>query len=70
MRIGLIIVIVALAFTVFRALKTHFVCPKCGSNFKVSVFRYVFTIHLFGRRMEKCPSCGHIGFLITEWDKK
>lgn len=70
MRAGLIIVIAALAFATYRALKTHFVCPKCGENFKVSVFRYIFAIHLFGKRMARCPSCGHIELLVPKWDKK
>ena len=70
MRVGLIIVIVALAFATYRALKTHFVCPKCGENFKVSVFKYIFAIHFFSKRMARCPSCGHIGFLVAKSDKK
>ncbi|EKQ57568.1 MULTISPECIES: hypothetical protein [unclassified Clostridium] len=70
MRIGWIIIIAVLILVIFRALKTHFVCPKCGENFKISIFKYIFTIHLLGKRMAKCPNCGHIEFFIPKWDKK
>lgn len=70
MRIGWIFVIVVLVFAVFRALKTHFVCPKCGGSFKAGVFKYIFTIHLLGKRMVKCPYCGHNELMKPYWDEK
>jgi len=70
MRIGWIIVVVVLIFAIFRALKTHFVCPKCGANFKVSTLKYIFAPHLLGKRMAKCPNCGHTELLIPKWDEK
>jgi len=70
MRIGLVILIVALVFVVFRAVKTHFICPKCGASFKVSIFKYVFALHVMGSRLVKCPNCGHTELLTPIGDKK
>lgn len=70
MRIGWIIVVAALIFAVFRALKTHFTCSKCGASFKVSVIKYIFAIHLMGKRRVKCSNCGHTELLAPKWDKK
>lgn len=68
--IGLLIVVVAIIFTAFRAVKTHFICPKCGSNFKISAFIYLFSFHAMSRRMVKCPNCGNYQLMRPEWDKK
>lgn len=68
MKPGLIIVVVVLVFAAFRAVKTHFNCPKCGKSFKVSVLNYIFTIHLMNKRMVKCPNCGHTELMAPEWD--
>ena len=70
MRIGLILVVVVLIFAAFRALKTHFTCPQCGTNFKVSILNYIFASHVLGKRMAKCPNCGHTGMMTPKWDKK
>ncbi len=70
MRSGLIIIAIVLIFAVFRALKTHFICSKCGANFKVSVLKYIFTFHSMGKRMAKCPNCGHSELMLPKWDKR
>ncbi|OOM72952.1 hypothetical protein [Clostridium sp. BL-8] len=70
MRIGWIVVVIVLVFAVFRSLKTHFICSKCGENFKVSVLKYIFAPHLSGKRMAKCPSCGYAELLVPKCDKK
>ncbi|HEX3044596.1 MAG TPA: hypothetical protein VHY08_07560 [Bacillota bacterium] len=70
MRIGLIIVVLVLGFAVFRAITTHFICPKCGASFKVGIFNYIFTLHAMNKRMVKCPNCGHTELLAPQWDKK
>lgn len=68
MKIGWLIVVPVLIFAVFRALRTHFVCPECGENFKVSVLGYIFTTHFMNKRMVKCPNCGHRGLMEPQWD--
>jgi predicted RNA-binding Zn-ribbon protein involved in translation (DUF1610 family) len=70
MKISWILVVVVLIFAVFKASKTHFVCPKCGESFKVGVFKYIFALHLMGKRMAKCPKCGHSELLAPKWDKE
>lgn len=68
--IKLIFVALILAFAVFRALNTHFVCPKCGERFKVGVLKYIFVFHKFNKRMTQCPKCGETQLMAPEWDKK
>ncbi|AGF54379.1 DNA-directed RNA polymerase subunit RPC12/RpoP [Clostridium saccharoperbutylacetonicum] len=65
-----IIIVMVLIFAAFKALKTHFVCTKCGKNFKIGIMKYIFTIHILGKRLVKCPECGHIELLLPEWDKE
>lgn len=70
MKAGWIIVAAVLIFAVFRALKTHFVCPKCGAAFKANVLQYIFTIHVVNERMVTCPKCGHTSLMAPQFDKK
>lgn len=67
---AIVIVVLALSYAVFRAMKTHFICPKCGTSFKVNALQYVFAVHSFGKRVVKCQNCGHTDLMTPEWDKK
>jgi predicted RNA-binding Zn-ribbon protein involved in translation (DUF1610 family) len=68
--VALIVVIVVLIFVAFRASKSHFICPECGAHFKLSILQYIFAIHIFSRRMAKCPNCGHTELMTPKWDEK
>lgn len=70
MRMEWIIVGAILVFIVYRAFKTHFVCPECRRSFKAGAWKYMFTIHLLGKRMVKCPHCGHTELMRPYWDEK
>jgi len=67
--IALIIIVAVLAFIAARALLTHFVCPSCGSNFRVGVLKYTFSAHVLNKRLVKCPNCGHAEMLSPVWGK-
>ena len=47
-----------------------YICPRCGASFKVSVFKYILAFHLMGKRMAKCPNCGHTELMAPKWDKR
>lgn len=65
----IIIVISAVAFVIFRAINSHFVCPKCGANFKINALEYIFAPHFMTKRMVTCPKCGHSELMTPYWDK-
>ena len=43
-------------------LRTIFVCPKCGENFKPRFYEISAWMHWDNKRVCKCPKCGHKGF--------
>lgn len=63
-RIALIvmaIIVAALGIGATSVLENHasyWVCPNCGSEFKVSMRAYVNGYHTFTKRRLKCPECG------------
>jgi len=61
---GLIFVILLfLGIAAVRAAICHFECPHCGNKFKISVPKYIFTIHMLNKRLMKCPKCGKSEYL-------
>ena len=64
-----ILVGLALAFVVVRALTTRFVCPDCGTDIRLNFFEYLFRPHMLGKRMVKCPECGRSKFLAPAREK-
>ena len=39
-----------------------YICPHCGTEFKAKPHQLYVTIHMGGKRMAKCPTCGKKGF--------
>ena len=46
----------------FILMRTTFVCPHCGGEFKPRPYELSVTLHLGRRRMVRCPHCGTRGF--------
>lgn len=63
------IVIIVLAFLFvykyadIRTKNSHFVCPRCGSSFKLSklAFAFAFKTGFINERIVTCPVCGNKG---------
>ncbi len=71
MEIGVIVVVgLVIAFAAFRAYSTHFICPKCGTSFRVNPLIYIVSAHSFNKRLVKCPNCGRKDFMKAEWGKE
>lgn len=53
-----------------RTKNTHFVCPRCGSRFKLSKlnFALAFKTGQFNERIVTCPVCGHKDRMSIEND--
>ena len=58
-----LVILLVLIFAVIRSVICHFECPHCGNKFKVSIPKYIFTMHMLNRRLVKCPTCGKSEYL-------
>jgi predicted RNA-binding Zn-ribbon protein involved in translation (DUF1610 family) len=58
--IGLIGFALVIVFIAYKATKSHFVCPECGSSFKVNIGVFIFSGSKYtSKRTVKCPNCGY-----------
>ena len=55
---------VALVFVVLyiRIFKATYVCPHCKTEFKPKWYQLSITVHMMGKRLAKCPTCGKKSF--------
>jgi DNA-directed RNA polymerase subunit RPC12/RpoP len=68
--IGWIIVALLFAWVAWKGNKSHFICPKCGSNFKVNIGMYIFSSSKVSSKHNiKCPICGYYGGMEPYYDK-
>jgi len=44
------------------ALKSQFICPKCGTHFQVKPLKFIFAFHMYFAREVTCSNCGHRTF--------
>jgi len=59
-----VIIIVQVIRMSHRASSHHFECTGCGTQFRVSAGRYMFTAHSFdGKCQVTCPACGKTGMM-------
>jgi C4-type Zn-finger protein len=78
--VGLIqtILVIVLAFIFvykysdIRTKNSHFVCPRCGSCFKLSklAFALAFKTGFINERIVTCPICGYKGRMPIVNDEK
>ena len=63
----ILIIILAFLFvykyTDIRTKTTHFVCPRCGTCFKLSRWAFAFALKtgFVNERIATCPVCGYRG---------
>ena len=55
--------IIMITFALSRGANSHFICPKCGCDFQVKGFKYLFSPKSFTSHYVVCPGCGYRGFL-------
>lgn len=67
MQPWIILGVVALVVYILIPNTAVYVCPKCGKAFVPKKIQ-LLGIHSLGKRLLKCPHCGHRGMMGTKND--
>ena len=59
-RIIVIVAIIVIAFFMqkWRVSNFEYKCGKCGAKFDLPAIKAVFSPHVFGSKLVRCPECG------------
>lgn len=70
--VAAIVIIVPLVAAIYAHIvhAYHFICPRCGTDFKPSVFRLITVMHMMDSFNVKCPKCGHKEFMKALKDQQ
>jgi DNA-directed RNA polymerase subunit RPC12/RpoP len=60
--IAVIVILLALLIQNWRSKNYDYQCQNCGETFGVPVLKAVFSIHLRGSKLVRCPKCGKLTF--------
>ena len=55
-------IILISVFGYFILMSKTYICPHCKTEFKAKPHQLYVTVHMGGKRIAKCPSCGRKGF--------
>lgn len=64
------LVILMIGFALHRASTSHFICPRCTTNFQVRGFKYLVTPKTVNTHFVRCPHCGYEAFMEVQLGKK